>query len=52
MSDEQDIYAGKPGDSYGTRYLPGLGETLAEVRAALDELCGPDEQRGPSGHGT
>jgi len=39
---EADIYADKPGDSYGARFLPGFEETLAETRAALAELPGPE----------
>jgi hypothetical protein len=35
IRDAPDIYAGKPGDSYGARFLPGFEEILAEARAVV-----------------
>ncbi len=41
LRDEPDIYAGRPGASFGVRYLPGYEAALAEARAALAELAAP-----------
>jgi hypothetical protein len=38
IRDEPDIHAGKPGDSFGPRYLPGYETTLAEAQASLTAL--------------
>src|SRR6266545_3900783 len=41
LRDEPDIYAGRPGASFGVRYLPGYEAALAEASAALAELAAP-----------
>jgi len=46
---EPDIYAGKPGASFGARFLPGFDKALAEARAALAGLSGPQGNAGPGG---
>ncbi len=40
VRDKPDIYAGKPGASYGARFLPGFEETLAEAYTMLGEQSG------------